>query len=302
MHDENNYIIRNHPSRLIEESWAIIAFFAVTIFNNFKSIRENGEMIKGKAPIIALVVILFCVLYFLLRFFAWRKTTISIKDGLLIYKVDTINKKEHNISISTISNVNLVQNIFEMLMGTYKVKIDTNSLSTAAKTDISIVLGKKEAYEFKQKIAEAQRGTHDSQENIIEDQRGTYDLKQKSDNYFSDPAISEMDDVPENKIVRLTSNQSVVSGLMGIPFISFLILIAIVVAPIVIGIGTSDDKNTAGSIEIYAIMTSAFAIIGMLWSASKNIFKYFNFTVGRDNDRVLLSYGLFTKKRICDSG
>ncbi|MBP7059669.1 MAG: hypothetical protein KBA87_04510, partial [Lachnospiraceae bacterium] len=83
-------VLRNHPSKLLEESWAIIAFFAVTIFNNFRNISENGEMIRGKAPIIVFAVIGICLLYFMLKFFVWRKTTISIKDGLLIYKVDTI--------------------------------------------------------------------------------------------------------------------------------------------------------------------------------------------------------------------
>jgi len=281
-------VLRNHPSKLLEESWAMLAFFAVTIFNNYRNISKNDEMINGKAPIIVFAVIAICLFYLLLRFFAWRKTTISIKDGLLIYKVDTINKKEHDISISTISNVNLVQNIFEMLIGTYKVKIDTNSLSTASKTDISIVLGKKEAYEFKQNIIAVQRG------DSVSFAHGDNATGEK--NYFSRPVVSEMEVIEEDRIVRLTSSQSVMAGIMEIPFISFIILIAAVVVPIFIGIGASNNNNTAESVGIYAILTSAFAIIGMVWGIAKNIFKYFNFTVGRDEDRVVLSYGLFTKK------
>lgn len=280
-------VLRNHPSKLLEESWAMLAFFAVTIFNNYRNISKNDEMINGKAPIIVFAVIAICLFYLLLRFFAWRKTTISIKDGLLIYKVDTINKKEHDISISTISNVNLVQNFFEMLIGTYKVKIDTNSLSTASKTDISIILGKKEAYEFKQNIIAVQRG------DSVSFAHG--DNATGEENYFSRPVVSEMEGIEEDRIVRLTSSQSVMAGIMEIPFISFIILIAAVVVPIFIGIGASNN-NTAESVGIYAILTSAFAIIGMVWGIAKNIFKYFNFTVGRDEDRVVLSYGLFTKK------
>lgn len=43
-------------------------------------------------------------------------------------------------------------------MGTYKIKIDTNSLSTADKTDIKIVLSKDKAIAFKNQIMEQIHG------------------------------------------------------------------------------------------------------------------------------------------------
>lgn len=48
--------------------------------------------------------------------------------------------------MSKISNINLEQNLFEMIMGTYTLKIDTSSLTTADNTDLEFVLKKEQAY------------------------------------------------------------------------------------------------------------------------------------------------------------
>ena len=62
----------------------------------------------------------------------WAKTYISIQDNVLIVERNTLNRKRNTIGLSNISNVNLEQNVLEMIFGTCKVKLDTNSLSTAA--------------------------------------------------------------------------------------------------------------------------------------------------------------------------
>ena len=51
---------------------------------------------------------------------------------------------------SEIANINIEQNIFERIISTCKVKIDTDSRSTADETDIEIVLKKDIANEMKE--------------------------------------------------------------------------------------------------------------------------------------------------------
>ena len=75
---------------------------------------------------------------------------IHIRSGIrrLLVECNTLNKRKSIRSGSKIYLTSMVteQNfLFEMLIGTYKVKCDTNSLSTADKTDVKIVLKKKEA-------------------------------------------------------------------------------------------------------------------------------------------------------------
>ena len=52
---------------------------------------------------------------------------------------NTINKKINTFGIKNIANINIEQNIFERIISTCKVKIDTDSRSTADETDIEIV-------------------------------------------------------------------------------------------------------------------------------------------------------------------
>ena len=70
----------------------------------------------------------------------------------IVIEQNTLNRKKNTIGIKNISNVNTEQNLFEMLLGTYKVKLDTNSLSTADKTDVKIVLKKAQAEWFKNAV------------------------------------------------------------------------------------------------------------------------------------------------------
>ena len=55
---------------------------------------------------------------------------------------NTWNKKKNTIGLKNISNVNTEQNLLEMLLGTCKVKLDTNSMSTSDKTDVKIIFEK----------------------------------------------------------------------------------------------------------------------------------------------------------------
>lgn len=56
-----------------------------------------------------------------------------------------------------ISNVNTEQNLLERLLGTCKVKLDTNSMSTADQTDVKIVLKKADAEQLKGNIMKLMR-------------------------------------------------------------------------------------------------------------------------------------------------
>ena len=77
----------------------------------------------------------------------WARTYITIEENS---HCDDRNgqsqqKRKNTIGIRNISNINLKQNLIEMLFGTCKVKLDTNSRSTADSTDVKIVLKKSDA-------------------------------------------------------------------------------------------------------------------------------------------------------------
>ena len=101
--------------------------------------------------LVGLIILVIDAIYNIL---VWRKTYISIDQGTIIIERNTINKKINTFGIKNIANINIEQNLFERIISTCKVKIDTDSLSTADQTDIEIVLKKNIADEFKRTILE----------------------------------------------------------------------------------------------------------------------------------------------------
>ena len=144
---------RCHPSIILENLSGIITFFIILILPNLDDVTEiltKGGHIQNELITIGILGLLsFIIIYNIL---IWSKTSISIEENTIIIKRNTIISKENTYGIKNISNINLEQNIFERIIGTYKVKIDTDSLSIANDTDIEIVLSKEKAHEFKRNI------------------------------------------------------------------------------------------------------------------------------------------------------
>lgn len=155
----NNIRFRNHISIVIERlGRAILILGAVFVGNllpELDTIVENLGNLKENLMIVLLAsggILAILALLLIWQVIVWSKTYISIQDQTIVIEQNTLNRKKNTIGIKNISNVNTEQNLFEMLLGTYKVKLDTNSLSTADKTDVKIVLKKAQAEWFKNAV------------------------------------------------------------------------------------------------------------------------------------------------------
>ena len=149
----NEEKFRCHPSIILEKIGGVIAALLFILIGNLDDaadIISEGTSFEYLLVTIGVTVILIIILVY--NIMVWSKTFISIEENTIVIQKNTINAKVNTFGIKNIANVNLEQNIFERIIGTYKIKIDTDSLSTADKTDIEIVLSKAKAYEFKNKI------------------------------------------------------------------------------------------------------------------------------------------------------
>ena len=155
---KENSRFRNHISIVLEQLgsfFCIILIMAVSgIAQNLDTLKEmDFQFLYASKTLTGAVVCLLVILLLIGRnLFVWAKTYISIQDNAIVIERNTINKRKHTIGIKNISNINTEQNLFEMLIGTCKVKLDTNSLSTADKTDVKIVLKKKAANQFCEQV------------------------------------------------------------------------------------------------------------------------------------------------------
>lgn len=273
---ESNSKFRNHVSVILENSLKTIGtVLAIFILNIISDVGEAGI---SSADIVFLVVIFVVVLAVALgiQTFLWAKTYISIEENTLVVERNTLNKKRNTIGLKNISNVNLEQNLLEMILGTCKVKLDTNSLSTADETDVNIVLKKADAEQFRSWVLAKAEG-RDVNETVPTEVKHA-----ESDTNEECGIIGQIGDI-------------ILHGIFSIRITMLVLLIGIVALQIwnITELGT-ELGETIG--EIIASLFVAFYFATLIaWGIVKEFFKYLNFRIERKKDKVYLSYGLFKK-------
>ena len=149
--------LHEHPTKILEMIWKIVI---VAIFFLFGQVDTLMEIIKtGKitiedktSMIVLMVAFAVVVVLIIISIGRWRKTTLEISNNHLILHRKTVFENKKEIAIPTISNVNLEQNLFERIVGTYKIKIDTSTISTSEKNDIVFLLKEDDAFRVKNTI------------------------------------------------------------------------------------------------------------------------------------------------------
>lgn len=300
---ENNIRFRNHISIIFEQMGSVIIFLVIMagtgFVQNFQQLKEKDLNLTGLTAgnirllmTIALGALGCLIVLILWQLVVWSKTYISIQDNALILEKNTLNKKKHTIGIKNISNVNTEQNLFEMLLGTCKLKLDTNTLSTADKTDVKIVLKKKDAEKFRSYLVELMQqsnGSHpvsDSAETPVE----------VSYSRLSHSALLHPDREMANEI-HLGLGEMLIHGFFSINLFSLLV----VLGTLVIAGQTAFDsfQNGISGKGLWEILTAFMMVtilfFSALWDIVKGFIRYYDFRVCRINDRIYIRYGFFKK-------
>ena len=269
---EKNIRFRNHISVVLENTVRTIGvLFFIFVGNIVSSLDEMESMEDMGGHTLLLVLLLIGVLALLLgwQILIWAKTYISIQDNVLVVERNTLNKKRNTIGIKNISNINLEQNLLEMILGTCKLKLDTNSLSTAEATDVKIVLKKSDAEKFRRLILEHNEENITTEEERIGGEEGQF--------------TSGMDDI-------------VTHGLFSLNIASVFVLAGAIFGAIGIFADFSMENAEGGLLGlILSILVAVWCLGGFAWSVAKGFIKYIDFKIARRGDKIFLSYGLFKK-------
>ena len=287
---ENNVKFRNHASIILENSLkAIGTIIAIFFFNLISEVGEEGITLED---ILILVGIFVAVLAIALGYqtFLWAKTYITIEENTLIVERNTLNKKRNTIGLKTVSNVNLEQNLLEMLLGTCKVKLDTNSLSTADQTDVNIVLKKAEAENFRKLVLARAEGQNVE---VVGEGLSAQVSVSKEDKQQDTPL--EQENLSENTIIG-DLGDIILHGLFSIRISSIITLIAVVA----LQIGLLHEMGMDTLEEVFAevvgsLITVIWIGVALVWGIVKEFVKYLGFRIERKKDKVYLNYGLFKK-------
>lgn len=272
---------RNHISYLLEETWSVIMVFLVFIFANEETMKLTVELVKGGRsskeiwPFLAIFGALLLLL--LWHFLRWYRTTISLKDGTVIFERKTLNTKINNIAVSNISNINLEQNLLEMILGTYKVKLDTNSMSTADSTDIKIILKKKDAIALKNSLMQM---IH-----IL----NTEDAAEENGQEFTEQTENE---VPFDIVYSF--KEILFSCIMQTSTFLLLFTLGILVVPIV---EIQNVRSSGDFMDVLArLAVEILTVISLLGAMVRQWLNDFGFRVRRDKERIYVKSGLIKRR------
>ena len=289
---ENNIRFRNHVSVIFENSLKSIGTVIAIFFLNF--ISDVGENGMNFADVAFLIGFLLAAIALVVGVHAiiWSRTYITIEENTLVVERNTLNKKRNTIGLKTISNVNLEQNLLEMILGTCKLKLDTNSLSTADQTDVNIVLKKADAEKFRLLVLAKAEGRDFTEEEAETDYQK--DTNMQMDVSSDTQEVQAFYEEPNTIIGDL--GEIVLHGLYSIRISTLLFFIAILGVQIAMIVNMGIEGLGANLGDMIASMFAIFwfgAII--IWSIIKEFVKYIGFRIQRKVDKVYLSYGLFKK-------
>ena len=278
---ENNIRFRNHISIVAERLGRVLLLVFVAAISglaqNVKALANSSGMDAKDAKVILLAcgaVLLLLAIGAAWQLIVWSKTYISIYDNTIVIERNTLNRKKDTIGIKNISNVNMERNLFEMLAGTSKIKLDTNSMSTANKTDVTIVLKKKDAQSLRQYLMDLMEA---SGEESIKERKADAEQMQ----YDVEASLGDM----------------IVHGLFSINLFSLLVLLgcAVGMAEVVsdtLGQGFA-GKSIMGILASILVMATVF--MSALSDIIKGFVKYYDFKVKRIEDRLYIRYGFLKK-------
>jgi uncharacterized membrane protein YdbT with pleckstrin-like domain len=266
--------MRCHISIVIENAGKLLGVLLAIAISQFDDIIKNISRlnkIEGKSYFIGFgVFVAVFIVVLLLNLNRWFRTTIWLENGTLIVEQNTLNKKKNTYTIKNISNIDMEQNLFERLLGTYKLKIDTNSSALANKTDIKIVFSKQRAIEFKKEIMSS--------------------MGQVDNTNLMDSEDEDFDVVYSTKEIILhcfyTANIFSVLFLIG-GFVGFFVLMRY-----------GDNNYTINDFlgdAVGGLVAISIAGVSAVYSLVKGFFSYYGFKAKRNGGRIHLSYGLFRK-------
>ncbi len=277
---------RCHFSIIFESLWQfwIVIFFILineieVVIDIVQEVGREGIYAVMEAGgiwgILALLAITLIVLF--VQFLIWRKTWITVEDNLVIVERNTLKRVKNTIAIENISAVNMERNLFERIVGTYRIKIDTNSLTTANETDISIVFSEKMAINFRKLILERM--------NTLKGNAKTPALSEERqpDQLFE----SKMEG---KKVFHSSPVEMFFHWLYTMPLFSLIISVTGIGGTIlyIVNFGfMSFIEEAAGG-----FLAIAFMVLATTWNVIKRFITYYDFTVYRDGKDLHVRCGL----------
>ena len=299
---------RNHISIIAEQTGglliALLIVLVPSLLENIDELMETGlEFMDGKWLLVNLGLILFFLVIIALQFAVWSKTYISLQDNAVVIERNTLNKKKNTIGIRNISNINTEQNLFEMLLGTCKVKLDTNSRSTADSTDVKIVLKKADALAFKQEVTRRIRDVESGAgKGFSAGSSAVFSARRAagaSEDILRETALASSGDAAETEDydVRSDLGDILQHGFFSVNILSVAVIILGIAGAVRTVFQIVGDPDAAQTLigAASGVLVAALIVASALWDTVKDFVRYYDFRAKRRGDKIYIRYGFLKK-------
>ena len=266
---------------------------------NAREILGNGMSVKGiilltsvgSVVAISLIVLFFCA-------FRWRYTFLSVEENTLLYESGRFLKKRVAIPFDKINTIDMGRNIFERMVGTCRLKIDTGAYSSSQeknRSELNLVFSLAEADEIRRYIllrasADAQAEETLSPGRAIADQEPDWVIRAGAGDFILYGLTSSsvwklfcmlalgggfVAELMTNVFAR-TAESLLPSAARWIEDITgnHLFVLLLLLAAVYLGCAIISDVYT------------------MVWAS----IRFFGFRVAREGRSVIVRYGIFTVK------
>ncbi len=284
--------VRNHPLYILENSWGAI-FFIVLIFINV-GVDSLMDLINHKAKnteeilipiVVSILILVYISVVAIISIRRWKLTTLSIVDGSLTWERATFFSVKKEIAISTISNVNLEQNLFERIMGIYKLKIDTSSISTAEKTDMKIVLSKENADRVREIIM---TWLHNDETEIVNDSKLILETVNKNKINPSENVEGKIQNEKYDIVISDVENiKCAIASISENSIIFAVIFLGIAVVIFVNAINSGKNYMSA----VLSASTMLLGVAGMLKHIVNKFLACYNYRIRREKNQIHIISG-----------
>lgn len=269
---------RCHPSIIVANSLRVTIVLAFAMLSSLPEdiFTEDGSIDLAGASFTALItfgaILIALLIYLGARFFAWKRTYISITNENLVYDKRTVFfQKKIKVKLSQISTVNFQKGIVDRFFGTYTVKLDIDSSATAEKTDFHLVFKEDLAKAFEAEILSAK-------DKCVEGNN-------------SDVSYNKALDEP-NHIIRFDIGGILLHSLFITPIwgaIAFGAALAGVSVPFM-------ELSPIVYPIVFLLGLPVALILSFLSSLIRNVFLYHNFTLSKTENELIITFGLITKR------
>ena len=286
----NEIRFRNHFSIVAETLGKGLVWIVIFSFQNILELIELlSDVNSNKDDLISILIFMGIVVAITLimvvsSLIVWYKTTYIITDSAFNIERNIITHTKNSYKIENISNINIERNFFEMIIGTSRLKIDSDNLTTADSTDIEIVLKKDYAEQLKEfllKRIDELKNDHDEISSSIE-----------SSNCDVQKIEVENDSVDYTKdnVFQIILHGLCSTSILGTTLIAFAICATITTflerfLP---------EELWEGSLVVI-ILIGIYLLSYLIIMFTEGLFKFYNFKAGRKGEYIYVSYGLFRK-------